>query len=88
MYAGRVHEPRNVGAIVDDDPRIVIARDADDGRCQRIERMARERFAADLDQSRATLEVSTCQIGGTPAGALGGRDVDDCVQPRQLGQTA
>jgi hypothetical protein len=76
-------QPRDVGAVVDDDARARGAREVDDGRGCVEEGGTGQVFRANLQKPCAAAEERAGQIDRRPAGPRRGIDVDDRVEPGQ-----
>src|SRR5262249_8141349 len=80
VHAVGACEPRDVGAVVDDDGRTVMARVRDNGGGGVEHRPARHRLGAQLQESGAAGQERTREADRWPAGARRGMDVDEGVQ--------
>jgi hypothetical protein len=76
-------QPRDVGAVVDDDARARGAREVDDSRGCVEEGGTGQVFRANLQKPCAPAEERAGQIDRRPAGPRRGIDVDDRVEPGQ-----
>jgi hypothetical protein len=77
VHTVRVREAGDIGAIVDDDARLVTARELDHGGRGREKHVAAQRLGAQLQKAGTAAQVGCGQIKDFPAGAGGGVSVED-----------